>query len=111
MADLEDHPWGGDPPSADKDVTEDAPDLEGEIARVESHEDSASMDVNFSRGEPLKALKDHREEESEMSSLGGDSLGAPPKRATSPLESVMSGPDDTPSIQVRARSFAWMNYS
>lgn len=100
MADLEDKPWGGDSPSADKDVTEDAPDLEGETARVDSHGDSVSTDANFNRGDHRQALKEDGEEGSEMSSLGGELLGAPPRRATSPLESVISGPDDTPSVQV-----------
>jgi hypothetical protein len=29
------------------------------------------------------------------------SLGAPPRRVDSPIDSVLSNPDDTPSIQVR----------
>lgn len=37
---------------------------------------------------------------SDVSSLGGSSLQGLPKRAGSPIDSVVSGPDDTPSIQV-----------
>ena len=45
-------------------------------------------------------LKDQREASSEVSSLDADSVDAAPRRAVSPIDSLMSGPDDTPSVQV-----------
>lgn len=45
-------------------------------------------------------LHETHQDGSDMSSLGGSSLQGLPKRAGSPIDSVMSGPDDTPSIQV-----------
>ncbi|KAH7321257.1 golgi complex component [Stachybotrys elegans] len=44
-------------------------------------------------------LHDQHDTISEVSSTGGNSIEAPPRRAVSPLDSVMSGPDDTPSVQ------------
>ena len=41
-----------------------------------------------------------REEGSEMGSIDAGSVDALPRRVESPIDSVMSGPDDTPSIQV-----------
>lgn len=48
---------------------------------------------------------------SDVSSLGGSSLQGLPKRAGSPIDSVVSGPDDTPSIQVLRSSLHFRNSS
>lgn len=42
------------------------------------------------------------EEGSEMGSLDGGSVDALPRRVDSPIDSVLSGPDETPSVQVRS---------
>lgn len=46
-------------------------------------------------------MQQQHQDSSDVSSLGGSSLHGLPKRAGSPIDSVLSGPDDTPSIQVR----------
>lgn len=55
-------------------------------------------------GRYREILREQNEEGSEMSSVGASSVDAIPRRAGSPIDSVMSGPDDTPSIQVRVDS-------
>jgi hypothetical protein len=45
-------------------------------------------------------LQEHGDTISEVSSADGLSVDAVPQRAVSPLDSVTSGPDDTPSVQV-----------
>lgn len=45
-------------------------------------------------------MQDQHEDGSELSSLDAASVDALPRRAGSPIDSVMSIPDDTPSIQV-----------
>jgi hypothetical protein len=47
-------------------------------------------------------MQQQHQDSSDVSSLGGSSLHGLPKRAGSPIDSVLSGPDDTPSIQVGA---------
>lgn len=49
-------------------------------------------------------LQQQRQDSSDVSSLGGSSVHGLPKRAGSPIDSVLSGPDDTPSIQVTSLS-------
>ncbi|KAF5610326.1 vacuolar sorting-associated 8 like [Fusarium subglutinans] len=44
-------------------------------------------------------MQQQHQDSSDVSSLGGSSLHGLPKRAGSPIDSVLSGPDDTPSIQ------------
>jgi hypothetical protein len=46
-------------------------------------------------------MQQQHQDSSDVSSLGGSSLHGLPKRAGSPIDSVLSGPDDTPSVQVR----------
>lgn len=41
-----------------------------------------------------------QDEGSEMSSMAGGSVDAAPRRVDSPIDSVLSGPDETPSVQV-----------
>lgn len=40
---------------------------------------------------------------SELGSVDASSVDALPRRADSPIESVLSGPDDAPSVQVRLK--------
>ncbi|RKL32253.1 hypothetical protein BFJ72_g10594 [Fusarium proliferatum] len=47
-------------------------------------------------------MQQQHQDSSDVSSLGGSSLHGLPKRVGSPIDSVLSGPDDTPSIQVGA---------
>ncbi|KAF4958585.1 hypothetical protein FGADI_2282 [Fusarium gaditjirri] len=44
-------------------------------------------------------MQQQHQDSSDVSSLGGSSFHGLPKRAGSPIDSVLSGPDDTPSIQ------------
>jgi hypothetical protein len=46
-------------------------------------------------------MQQQHQDSSDVSSLGGSSLHGLPKRVGSPIDSVLSGPDDTPSVQVR----------
>jgi hypothetical protein len=58
--------------------------------------------VNGSLGNRYREiLRDQHETGSQISSIDGESVDALPRRAVSPIDSVMSGPDDTPSVQVR----------
>lgn len=51
--------------------------------------------------EPKKTLADGLDDAEELSSIDGASVDALPRRAGSPIDSLMSGPDDSPSVQVR----------
>lgn len=42
----------------------------------------------------------NHDEGSEMSSIAGGSVDAAPRRVDSPIDSVLSGPDETPSVHV-----------
>jgi hypothetical protein len=68
-------------------VTDDGTPGEGRVATLE---------------EPKKALGDGLNEAEELSSIDGASVDALPRRAGSPIDSLMSGPDDSPSVQVNS---------
>jgi hypothetical protein len=50
--------------------------------------------------EPRKILGEALDDGEEMSSVDGTSVDAIPRRAGSPIDSITSGPDDSPSVQV-----------
>jgi vacuolar protein sorting-associated protein 8 len=54
----------------------------------------------------VQVTQEMQTEGSELGSVDASSVDALPRRAGSPIESVLSGPDDTPSVQVRLR--LWM---
>lgn len=78
----------------DEDVAQLVP---GELARDEGPE--------LTLDEPKKILGDALEDAEELSSVDGASVDAIPRRAGSPIDSVMSGPDDSPSVQVSRTGF------
>lgn len=47
---------------------------------------------------------------SELGSVDASSVDALPRRADSPIESVLSGPDDAPSVQVRLRPWTGVKF-
>lgn len=48
----------------------------------------------------LQVMQEMQADGSELSSVGASSVDALPRRTGSPAESMLSGPDDTPSVQV-----------
>jgi hypothetical protein len=49
----------------------------------------------------LQVMQELKVDGSELSSIDASSVDALPRRADSPIDSVLSGPDDAPSVQVR----------
>ncbi|KAF4980816.1 hypothetical protein FZEAL_3270 [Fusarium zealandicum] len=112
MADSEDLLLTGDVGSDNGDTINDA--LEeagagrGGVGSPDEPSDSDGLDqhltpVTLGNGSVTnryhEIMQQQHQDSSDVSSLGGSSLHGLPKRAGSPLDSVMSGPDDTPSIQ------------
>lgn len=82
---------GNDSPNA-----EDVPHLE-----AQDHERSPTpveLQNTSARGHQRREYQD---DGSEMGSVDTGSVHGLPRRVGSPIDSIMSGPDDTPSIQVR----------
>jgi hypothetical protein len=113
MADSENLSLAGDVSLDNDDSINDAPAVAGvgvDNGSVEYVSDSDGPDRHLSpaaigngsvgnRYREIMQQQQHQDS-SDVSSLGGSSLHGLPKRAGSPIDSVMSGPDDTPSIQV-----------
>ena len=71
----------------------DSPDFEGDAAPLELQDNNASAQGS-------QRLEVHLDG-SELGSIDAESVDALPRRVGSPLDSMLSGPDDTPSVQVR----------
>lgn len=113
MADSENLSLAGDVGLDDGDSINDAPAVAGAGVDDGSVEDVSDSDGpnrhlapaaigNGSVGNRYREImQQQHQDSSDVSSLGGSSLHGLPRRVGSPIDSVMSGPDDTPSIQVR----------
>ncbi|KAM5525615.1 Golgi complex component (vacuolar assembly/sorting protein VPS8) [Fusarium oxysporum f. sp. phaseoli] len=115
MADSEDLSLAGDVGLDNGDTINDAPTLAGTDVDADADagndgllEDSDGPDrhltpVPIGNGSVTnryrEIMQQQHQDSSDVSSLGGSSLHGLPKRAGSPIDSVLSGPDDTPSIQ------------
>lgn len=93
---LEDHPLNddGNPGAPDDDIATTSPVQMGKAAREIT--DSSGPISNGAISRRYQAIM--REQADESSDNG--SVDAIPKRAGSPIDSLLSIPDDTPSIQV-----------
>ncbi|KAF4971628.1 hypothetical protein FSARC_1601 [Fusarium sarcochroum] len=114
MADSEDLSLAGDVSSDNGDSMNDAPKVagagvgRGDDGPLENVSDSDGPDPHLTPA-PIgngsvtnryrEIMQQQHQDSSDVSSMGGSSLHGLPKRAGSPIDSVMSGPDDTPSIQ------------
>ncbi|KAM0564606.1 hypothetical protein ACHAPJ_000821 [Fusarium lateritium] len=114
MADSEDLSLAGDVGSDNGDSINDAPEVagagvgRGDDGPLENVSDSDGPDRHLTPA-PIgngsvtnryrEIMQQQHQDSSDVSSMGGSSLHGLPKRAGSPIDSVMSGPDDTPSIQ------------
>jgi hypothetical protein len=72
-----------------------------DVAQLVGEELVQDEGPEMSLDEPKKMLGDAVDAAEELSSVDGASIDAIPRRAGSPIDSVMSGPDDSPSVQVR----------
>ncbi|KAI9171743.1 Vacuolar protein sorting-associated protein [Paramyrothecium foliicola] len=72
-----------------------------ELAGQETPDRSAPTELNngLLGNRYREILRDQHETGSEVSSVDADSVDALPRRAVSPIDSLMSGPDDSPSVQ------------
>lgn len=92
-----------------------------DVAQLEAHDDDAGNDgegggeddnddaVELQDRPPqdprsLQVIQEMQTDGSELSSVDASSVDALPRRVDSPGESMLSGPDDTPSVQVRLES-------
>jgi vacuolar protein sorting-associated protein 8 len=106
MAEPEDPPPGADSPmegrqDVDNHADSDVPELD---ARRDHDSDvpevSAKADAAAPLSMPLRSRQELVEEGSELGSVDASSVDALPRRVDSPIDSMLSGPDDSPSIQV-----------
>lgn len=119
MADPEDLSLAGDVGPDNGDTINDAPEEEeeagvvvgggGAVGSLDSDDDEEEPDhhpapVAIGNGSVTnryrEIMQQQHQDSSDVSSVGGSSFHGLPKRAGSPIDSVLSGPDDTPSIQV-----------
>ncbi|CAM1504301.1 Fc.00g018920.m01.CDS01 [Cosmosporella sp. VM-42] len=104
MAEPEDLSLTGDVDSENGETVKDAPNEAGDVAQLEEQEmEDHQTPVEMGNGGVSNRYRQIMQEQhldgSDVSSLGGSSVLGLPKRAGSPIDSVMSGPDDTPSVQ------------
>ncbi|KAF5629230.1 vacuolar sorting-associated 8 like [Fusarium sp. NRRL 52700] len=115
MADSEDLSLAGDVGLDNGDTINDAPTIAGSDvdAGADAGNDGLLEDSDGPDRHPTSVpigngsvtnryreiMQQQHQDSSDVSSLGGSSLHGLPKRAGSPVDSVLSGPDDTPSIQ------------
>lgn len=111
MADPEDLSLAGDVDSDNGDTINDAPEEVGvgggAVGSLDSDDDEPdhhSAPVTIENGSVTNRFREIMQQQhqdgSDVSSLADSSFHGLPKRAGSPIDSVLSGPDDTPSIQV-----------
>ncbi|KAK7403293.1 Vacuolar protein sorting-associated protein 8 [Neonectria punicea] len=109
MADPEDLSLAGDAASDDGDTIKDA--LEGAgngVGPLDERDDEDSLDnhttpIAMGNGSVTNRFREimheQHQDSSDVSSLAGSDVHGLPRRAGSPIDSVLSGPDDSPSIQ------------
>lgn len=113
MADPEDLSLAGDVDSDNGDTINDAPEEagvgvgRGAVGSLDSDDDEPDhhpAPVAIGNGSVTnryrEIMQQQHQDGSDVSSLENSSFHGLPKRAGSPIDSVLSGPDDTPSIQV-----------
>jgi vacuolar protein sorting-associated protein 8 len=106
MADQEDISPPGDKASNGEETVTQARDDAGEedVLQLDGDEAAGSTAID----EPnstipnryREIMQEQEEDDSVLDSADGGSVDALPPRPGSPMDSVLSGPDDTPSIQV-----------
>ncbi|KAK7430259.1 Vacuolar protein sorting-associated protein 8 [Neonectria magnoliae] len=109
MVDPEDLSLAGDAASDDGDTIKDA--LEGAgnvVGPLDERDDEDSLDdhtppIAMRNGSVTNRFREimheQHQDSSDVSSLAGSDVHGLPRRAGSPIDSVLSGPDDSPSIQ------------
>lgn len=121
MADTEEMSPPGEPVASDeetvigstRDAEADVPQLSADdvhdadadvpqlvVEEVQDEPAPSEMGNGSVAGRYREIMQEQREDGSELSSLDAGSVDALPRRVGSPIDSIMSGPDDTPSIQV-----------
>lgn len=106
MAESKDKPpvMIGDQSSADEESVNAPQHLDPDVPQlqVNDEDDPASQELlDFAPAGSARPLSQELQEEgSELGSVNASSVDAPPRRAGSPIDSILSGPDDTPSVQV-----------
>lgn len=123
MADPEDLSLAGDVTSDDGDTIKDAVEgaagvggdgvgsvEDGQYDDADSNDDHSTPPVAIGNGllknRYREIMQRQNQDGSDVSSLAGSELHGLPRRVGSPIDSVLSGPDDTPSVQVRPNSIA-----
>lgn len=102
MVDSEDlSPNAGDKGSTDTDGPAATRNGDEDVAQLVADDATPGEEPVLTLDEPKKTLGDALHEAEELSSIDGASVDALPRRAGSPIDSLMSGPDDSPSIQVQ----------
>lgn len=112
--DPEDLSLTGDAGSDDGDTIKDVLEGAGGVGPFDSHDEDSPDDhptpIEMSNGTVTNRYREIMQQQhldsSDVSSLAGSDVHGLPKRAGSPMESLMSGPDDSPSIQVRRGTFS-----
>uniref|UniRef100_A0A8H7N7J0 Uncharacterized protein n=1 Tax=Bionectria ochroleuca TaxID=29856 RepID=A0A8H7N7J0_BIOOC len=105
MAESKDKPpvMTGDQSSADEESANAPQHLDPDVPQlqVNDEDDPASQELlDFAPAGSARPLSQELQEEgSELGSVNASSVDAPPRRAGSPIDSILSGPDDTPSVQ------------
>ncbi|CAH0056633.1 unnamed protein product [Clonostachys solani] len=105
MAESKDKPpvMTGDQSSADEESANAPQHFDPDVPQlqVNDEDDPASQELlDFAPASSARPLSQELQEEgSELGSVNASSVDAPPRRAGSPIDSVLSGPDDTPSVQ------------
>ncbi|KAL6413631.1 hypothetical protein AUP68_03151 [Ilyonectria robusta] len=105
--DPEDLSLTGDAGSDDGDTIKDVLEGAGGVGPFDSHDEDSPDDhptpIEMSNGTVTNRYREIMQQQhldsSDVSSLAGSDVHGLPKRAGSPMESLMSGPDDSPSIQ------------
>ncbi|KAF7547737.1 hypothetical protein G7Z17_g7517 [Cylindrodendrum hubeiense] len=105
--DPEDLSLTGDAGSDDGDTIKDVLEGAGGVGPFDSHDEDSPDDqptpIQMSNGSVTnryrEIMQQQHHDSSDVSSLAGSDLHGLPRRAGSPIDSVMSGPDDSPSVQ------------
>ena len=110
--DPEDLSLPGDADSENSDTIKNASDEAGDVAQLveqemEDHPTPVEMGNGGVSNRYRQIMQEQHLDGSDVSSLGGSSVLGLPRRAGSPINSMMSEPDDTPSVQVRT-TIEWL---
>lgn len=109
MAEPEDPPPGADGPmeglqDVDNHIDSDVPELDAQRDHdSDVPEVSTKTETVVPLSMPLRSRQELVEEGSELGSVDASSIDALPRRVDSPIDSMLSGPDDSPSVQVCTR--------